>query len=80
MNIEWPKNEAYIFTGRNGVGFCCGVEVMPLTYGKEPKVMLSPITSYGVVGRCDMMIPIEKIPDLIRALRAAKKEYDLAKS
>ena len=56
------------FTGRNGYFACGGIEVLHLNHNNS--VMLSPLTSRGVVGRCDIEVPLENVPDLIVQLQA----------
>ena len=56
------------FTGRNGYFACSGIEVLHLNHNNS--VMLSPLTSRGVVGRCDIEVPLENVPDLIAQLQA----------
>jgi hypothetical protein len=53
------------FTGRNGFFQCSGVEIMSIS---DNKVMISPFTSKGKVGRCDIAIPIEDIPEFTNKL------------
>jgi len=74
--INWEKDAQVGFTGRNGVGFCCGVNVTLLNYSEScvSRVMLAPITSQGKLGRCDIDIPIKDVPALIKLLKAAVKE------
>jgi len=59
------------FLGRNGVYKQSGINVsMVIGNPIHPKrVMLSPITSKGEVGRAWLEIPKEKIPELIKALQ-----------
>lgn len=54
------------FTGRNGLMKCSGIEIMPIS---NDRVILSPLTSKGIVGRCDIFIPVEDIPKLIQTLQ-----------
>jgi len=61
------------FTGRNGTFKCAGVELIDYT----DRVQISPVTSKGNVGRCDIDIPVEDIPALIEALQdIARENYD----
>jgi hypothetical protein len=52
------------FTGRNGTFKCVGVEVWELSN----RVTISPITSKGKIGRCDIDIPLENLGEFINAL------------
>jgi len=54
------------FTGRNGYGTCSGIELMAVP---ADKVMLTALTSKGDTARCDITIPLEAVPALIRSLR-----------
>jgi len=55
------------FTGRNGYMKCSGVEILPLAHGHS--VMISPITSKGTVGKCDIEIPAEHLLELASELQ-----------
>ncbi len=67
-DITWPKHQLLTFTGRNGTGYCTGIELMLFESSEMPRVMIAPITSRGAAGRCDIDIPIAKLPSLIREL------------
>lgn len=58
------------FLGRNGFFKASGVEVNSF----EDTLILSPITTKGVVGRCQIHIPSEDIEQLIKELYAALPE------
>lgn len=68
--ILW-KGETTNFTGRNGFMKCSGVEVLPASEGE---IILSPLTSKGAVGRCDIWLELESVPELITALQHAYNE------
>jgi hypothetical protein len=55
------------FTGRNGYMMQGGIEVHP--YGHKDSLMLAPLTSKGKVGRCDMEIPLDRLPEFIALLQ-----------
>lgn len=59
------------FTGRNGVGKCSGVEVMPFSH--EDYILLTPLTSKGEIARCDFRIPKADAIKLAEALLRASK-------
>ncbi len=65
-DVKWQRTTN--FTGRNGYAKCSGLEVLPLPHNDT--VMLSPLTSRGVVGRCDIEVPVEALPELIAKLSA----------
>lgn len=60
------------FTGRNGYFICSGIELMTLDHNRE--IMISPLTSRGTVGRCDISIPKDDIPKLIESLQQIVKQ------
>lgn len=62
------------FTGRNGYFRQSGLEV--LHSSGRPNIMLVPITGKGREARCDMEIPLESLPELIRVLQKIEKEGD----
>lgn len=53
------------FCGRNGLFKQSGISVAKVIGNR---VILEPITSKGVIGRCSVEIPVENIPDVIKAL------------
>ena len=55
------------FTGRNGYGKCNGIDLLPLDHNKS--LMIAPLTSRGDVGRCDIEVPMENLPELIAKLQ-----------
>ncbi|HNU14064.1 MAG TPA: hypothetical protein PKI55_06345 [Chitinophagaceae bacterium] len=55
------------FTGRNGYFKASGLELSG--YDPNGNVMLTPLTSKGLAGRCDITIPVEDIPSLIKQLK-----------
>ena len=56
------------FTGRNGYFKMNGIEV---ARGSINQVMLTAIDSRGNPARCDMEIPMENVPEFIKALEDA---------
>lgn len=59
------------FLGRNGMFAATGLEINPyLTADNHSVVVLEPVTSRGVIGRCNIEIPVEDIPSLIAELQA----------
>ena len=55
------------FTGRNGYFKASGVELSG--YDRKGNVLLTPLTSKGNAARCDVTIPVEDIPNLIKQLQ-----------
>ena len=74
MQLQIGWNRTTNFTGRNGYMQCKGMDV--LTLPGSNSVMLSPLTSRGKVGRCDIEVPIEALPQLIEALQAVKGQNE----
>lgn len=62
--VEWETLTT--FTGRSGSAHCKGVEVMELDRGG---VVITPLTSKGLIGKCDIEVPKSALPELINALR-----------
>lgn len=55
------------FTGRNGYFKASGLELSG--YDIKGNVMLTPLTSKGNAARCDVTIPVEDVPELIKQLK-----------
>lgn len=55
------------FTGRNGYFKASGVEISG--YNQEGNILLTPLTSKGNAGRCDISVPVQDIPELIKQLK-----------
>lgn len=55
------------FTGRNGYFKASGIELSG--YDPMGNILLTPITSKGTAARCDVTIPVEDIPNLIKQLK-----------
>lgn len=68
MNIKY--NKQVNFTGRNGYFKQTGLNVVELAH--DNKIMLAPLTSKGMIGNCDIQIPKENIPELIKFLETIK--------
>lgn len=69
MYILWQDNKMAWALGRNGLLKTSGVTVWPDSRGY---VVLTPLTSRGTEGRCDIAIPITEINQLIDALTAVR--------
>ena len=54
------------FTGRNGYMKCSGMDILHLNHSQS--CMIAPLTSKNQVGRCDIEIPDEDMPKLVREL------------
>jgi len=67
--IKFARNT--FFTGRNGMFKASGLEILPLDHNNS--FMISPITSKGLIGRCDVEIPKEVLPELIKTLQSLIK-------
>lgn len=65
------------FTGRNGYFKASGLDLCLLEFGEDHKtIMIAPLTSRGEIARCDITIPFEDVPDLIRELQALTDDRD----
>lgn len=53
------------FTGRNGTFKCKGIEIMEIS---DNRIMLSPVTSLGSIGRCNIDIPFENLQEFVDSL------------
>lgn len=74
--IKWLKKRDCHFTGRNGWFKCCGIEIMNIEHNKS--IIISPITSKGSIGRCNIEIPAD--PDILYELiRTIQKSLDETK-
>lgn len=60
------------FLGRNGTFKMTGMDLYLSTHSKT--VSISPITSKGDVGRCDMEIPVENIDAVCEQLQTLKRQ------
>jgi hypothetical protein len=67
QQVTW-KGRLTNFTGRNGWFRCGGLDIQPLEHNQS--VMIAPLTSQGVVGRCDIEIPLEALPEVVAKLQA----------
>jgi hypothetical protein len=78
--IEWEQHDSVTFTGRTGTFFCTGLylEVYGLGTGDSVRrVMIMPITSKGRGGRCDIDIPVAKLPELIQELMSLQVQAEI---
>jgi CBS domain-containing protein len=66
------RNNNLVFVGRNGVGICTGVDLMEAPYydgdTRRTRIIVSPVTSRGTVGRCSIDIPVEDLRAVGQAL------------
>jgi len=64
------KGSPMAYMGRNGIGSCCGVQVM-IYKGTNPDfVEVYPINSKGSVARCYIGIPQENINEVCVAMQS----------
>lgn len=61
------------FLGRNGYCKCSGVQLI----GDPANVTITPLTSRNELGRCEITIPVEEIPNLIVALKSCVQHQQL---
>ena len=71
--VQWKRITN--FTGRNGYCKCSGIELMNWDHNKS--VNLAALTSKGMVGRMDIEIPVEALPDLIAKLQSYLPTMDV---
>lgn len=55
---------------------CSGIDLLTLEH--KNSVMLAPLTSRGDVGRCDIEVPLENLPELIEKLQAIQAAHSTA--
>jgi len=67
-NVQFDLSKTGRFLGRNGMFKCAGIDVLVTADDKE--VIISPITSKGLVGRCEIWIPKVDVSTLIKALKS----------
>lgn len=74
--IKWDKDRSVTFTGRNGTGFCCGLDATLINYEgiRKAFVILAPLRQGGNLAVCDMCVPIDKIGEVIEALQKIKAD------
>lgn len=66
MTIKFSRQAS--FTGRNGYFKSSGIELLDLS-SLTNEVMISPITSKGLVGRCHISVPLDDLPQFIKELQ-----------
>lgn len=71
--LKFSRNT--FFTGRNGCMKQSGLEVLAIS---DNRVMLSPITSKGKTGSCDMVIPNENLGAVIESLQRINGKLSLS--
>lgn len=71
VRVMWQDNDNPYFLGRNGEGQSHGVEVTNYDNGFR-LVHIEPITSKGKVAWCVVTVPLDKVDDLIAALKHAR--------
>jgi hypothetical protein len=75
MQNEVKFKKLTFATGRNGLMKCSGINLLNINSG----VMMSPLTSKGVIGRCDIVIDYGSLFEVIQALRRALIEHNASK-
>jgi len=63
------------YLGRNGRGRCIGIEVFKAIPAYE-EVWISPINSKKSIARCEIIIPVKDIPEIIKALQEIQEDND----
>jgi hypothetical protein len=65
--VTWKESTRFL--GRNGLFKCNGVDFFENFSGG---IAIMPITSKGVTGKCEIEIPVESIPQVIKSLKIAQ--------
>lgn len=68
MNEKVKFKSKTTYLGRNGNGQCIGVDMYRPSENSEG-FWFSAINSKDMVARCEILIPVEDIPEIIEALR-----------
>jgi len=68
--IEW-EDVITSFTGRNGNFKCIGIDLV--AYDGNKRTVIHPITSKHQIGNCNITIPTENIPEIIKTLKEIVK-------
>ena len=66
MNVLFSRQTNFL--GRNGYMKCSGLDLCKGGL-RDALVRLSPLTSQGYIGRCELEIPLEDLPALIARLQ-----------
>lgn len=66
MNVLFSRQTNFL--GRNGYMNCSGLDLCKGGL-RDDLALLSPLTSRGQVGRCELEIPLEDLPALIAGLQ-----------
>lgn len=61
------------YLGRNGTGKCIGVNILPSL--DQNNFWIAPINSKGNIARCEILIPIDAIPEIVINLNNMYKTY-----
>ena len=70
MNLMYNQPKILKFLGRNGVGFCAGLNFREFNFGQIPYIHINPITSQGNQGRCWIQIPKDQASEVCDAIQA----------
>ena len=72
--IKFARPKEMTFHGRNGTGYCSGVEISRFGHEADGECMITPVNSRGVLGNCRIGIPAEALKEIGEAfLELAKK-------
>ncbi len=70
--VRWKQHQNLVFFGRNGTGFCTGIEV----FDYDSVVSLTPFTSKDRLARCEIAVPVSALPELITALDNVRRQHE----
>jgi hypothetical protein len=70
-DITWDGGQTK-FLGRNGSGWCAGLFFLFVRKNGAgvPSVTLRPVTSRGLLARCQIEVPMSAVPEFVSALEA----------
>lgn len=71
-DIKWRKPTR--FTGKNGISECKGIEFYSGSQDRD--LIINPITSKYMLGDCEIIIPKDKIKELIEVLKEFEEFYE----
>jgi hypothetical protein len=77
MIVRWdPVTKA---VGRNGTVNCSGVEVRVCEFEEAGTVSVVPLTGKGIPAHAGFYFPVQKISEIVKALKALRKSVEQSK-
>ena len=65
QEVTWATHSTVVLHGRNGTGLCAGLQIAEA----GAKVTLTPITSRNKLANCHIDVPVDRLAEVIDALR-----------